>query len=137
MTNYDNTDRGVFFTPKDDGSQIVGTGHVSFGPDKKDLLIYEIRLSDGRKVYKVLQQIGTLWTNDDKKTENHPDQSGTVTVDKDEWYMSLWRKISKNNNVNFMSVSVSKKDEQKGTKSVAAAGGDAPPDKPLNDEVPF
>lgn len=35
---------------------------------------------------------GSIWKNDDKKTDNHPDFTGTLNVEGVEYWVSAWRR---------------------------------------------
>lgn len=48
---------------------------------------------------------GALFTNEEKKSEKHPDFSGKINVKGEDFYISGWKKMSKNNK-KFISVSV-------------------------------
>ena len=37
---------------------------------------------------------GGLWTNDDKKTDNHPSLKGKVTINNKLFYLSAWLKTT-------------------------------------------
>lgn len=77
---------------------------------------------------------GVLFLNKDKKTEKHPDYSGKLDVDGDEFYIDGWVRATKDGK-KFLSISVKRKD---------GAGGAAKPAKPAaapvaldDDDIPF
>ena len=71
---------------------------------------------------------GVLFKNDNKKTDKHPDYTGTVNVEGVERYLSAWIKRSKAGKP-FMSLSIGKpKDQQEHSQ--------APVDD-FEDELPF
>lgn len=39
---------------------------------------------------------GNLYVNDYKKTENHPDYTGKITISDKEYYLSGWKNTSQN-----------------------------------------
>jgi uncharacterized protein (DUF736 family) len=53
---------------------------------------------------------GVLFKNDKKETDNHPDYTGSLDVDGDEFFLSAWIKTSKAGK-KFMSLSVKLKDK--------------------------
>ena len=107
---YDNTNSGVIFPPKDEASGLVGVGHVHFGTEKKNVMIHEVVLASGKKVYKVFVEAGALFTVDEKKSDQHPDKTGPIKVNGVDYSMAAWDKKSKNN-TDYTSVSVSVKSE--------------------------
>ena len=54
---------------------------------------------------------GSLFKNDKKETETHPDYKGQINVNGDEFWINAWLKTSKQG-TKFMSLSVSPKDRQ-------------------------
>ena len=71
---------------------------------------------------------GSLFKNDRKEKENHPDYKGSALVDGREYWVAAWIKKSKAGKT-FMSMSYQLKDEQ--TKQVEPGPTD------LDDEIPF
>lgn len=56
---------------------------------------------------------GSLWPNDRKEKETHPDLRGSINVDGVDYWISAWGKVS-NNGTDWLSLSVKPKDEQSG-----------------------
>jgi hypothetical protein len=54
---------------------------------------------------------GTLFRNDRKETEKHPDFTGSINVDGHDYWLSAWTKTSKNGK-SFLSMAVKLKDGQ-------------------------
>jgi hypothetical protein len=52
---------------------------------------------------------GALFQAKEKKTEKHPDYDGSINIDGKDYWLSGWRKTSKNGN-QFLSLSVRAKD---------------------------
>jgi hypothetical protein len=52
---------------------------------------------------------GALFQAKEKKTDKHPDYDGTINVDGHDYWVSGWKKVSKNGNT-FLSLSVKRKD---------------------------
>jgi uncharacterized protein (DUF736 family) len=73
---------------------------------------------------------GTLFKNDRKEQDNHPDYRGTAKVNGKEWALSAWIKEGKRGK--FMSLSFSPPRERQ----AATAAPDAEPPTPEAD-VPF
>ena len=62
---------------------------------------------------------GSLFKNDKKTEEKHPDMSGTINIDGTEFWISGWKKVSKAG-TGFLSLSVRPKQEQTSKPSVPA-----------------
>jgi len=54
---------------------------------------------------------GTLFKNDRKESDSHPDYKGSINVNGEELWLSAWIKDGKNGK--FMSLSVKPKEQQK------------------------
>ena len=82
--------------------------------------------------YEQRDNSGSLFRNDKKETDNHPDYNGSAMVGGQEVWMSAWLKTSTNGK-KFMSFSFKPKDQQ--AKPVAKS---APaPDLDIDDDLPF
>ena len=55
---------------------------------------------------------GSLFKNDRKTTENHPDYTGTIMVNNRECYLSAW--VKEGTKGKFFSVSIGKEKQPKG-----------------------
>jgi hypothetical protein len=77
---------------------------------------------------------GSLFKNERKETQNHPDFTGSIMVNNREHYLSAWTKEGKKGK--FLSVSIGKEKTPQGFK---AAGSDELPrhDPFIDDSVPF
>lgn len=54
---------------------------------------------------------GAIWNNDQKKTDRHPDYSGSINVDGKEYWLSGWKKKpGQSDRAPLMSFSVRPKD---------------------------
>lgn len=47
--------------------------------------------------YEIKDNTGSLFPNDRKKTERHPDHTGKCKIGDVEYYVSAWEKTAKNN----------------------------------------
>jgi uncharacterized protein (DUF736 family) len=74
---------------------------------------------------------GTLFKNDRKEKDNHPDYKGQINVDGTDYWLSAWVKVSKDGTKKFMSLSVQAKDGAPSKKPTKAAEPDFPEDDPL------
>ena len=62
---------------------------------------------------------GSIFRNDKKSEEKHPDMNGTINIDGTEYWISGWKKVSKAGS-GFISLSVRPKQEQTSKPSVPA-----------------
>ncbi len=84
--------------------------------------------------YEQRDNSGSLFKNDKKESENHPDYNGSAMVNGTEMWMSAWLKTSTSGK-KFMSFSFKPKDQQ-AAKPVAKSAPKAEPDFD-DDLMPF
>ena len=75
---------------------------------------------------------GSLFKNDRKTTETHPDYSGTIMVNGKEHWLSAW--VKEGQKGKFFSVSIGKEKQPKG---FTPAGSNELPTTQFEDDVPF
>ena len=86
--------------------------------------------------YEQRDNSGSLFKNDRKEKDNHPDYKGTCMVGGVEMWMSAWLKTGANG-TKFMSFSFQPKDQQQAQARQAPAS-QAPQAEPmLDDDLPF
>lgn len=83
---------------------------------------------------------GSLFINDKKETDKHPDYTGTALIDGKEYYISGWRNIAKSSGVTYLNLSFKLKDEvtnrqQSGSQS--SNNGFPTNNSNFDDDVPF
>lgn len=76
--------------------------------------------------YEQKENAGSLFRNQEKKTEKHPDYTGTINIGGDLKRLSAWLKESKNG-VKYLSLSVSEMKAAPRSKTR----------EPIDDEIPF
>jgi len=78
---------------------------------------------------------GSLFKNERKASDNHPDFTGTIMVNGKEHYLSAWTKTS-TKGTKFLSVSIGKEKILQGFKP--AGSDELPKDDPfIDDSTPF
>jgi uncharacterized protein (DUF736 family) len=88
--------------------------------------------------YEQKDNSGSLFQNKEKRSENFPDYSGSVRIEGADWWISGWRKTSKDGKP-YLSLSVKRKDgtADRPAQEFKAAVKQSFPDAQLDDEVPF
>jgi len=91
--------------------------------------------------YEQKDNSGSLFQNKEKRSENFPDYSGSVRIEGHDWWISGWRKTSKDGKP-YLSLSVKRKDgtsdrpENKAAEFKEAVKQRFP-DADLSDDLPF
>jgi hypothetical protein len=73
---------------------------------------------------------GSMFKNQKKLTDNHPNMTGSALIDGVEYWLSAWTKTDKNGN-KWQSMSFTKKDQQKTREQAEKAVSD------IDDDLPF
>lgn len=71
---YDDTDRGAAFPPRDNQSMIL-TGPINDNGDESRVAVVKSSLPDGRTIFDLYQKVGTLFDNESDKP-NAPNFTG-------------------------------------------------------------
>jgi len=127
MTQYDNTDSGAVFQPRDNHKMIL-TGKLNNDGKDAQMVVTMSTLPDGRKIMDVYEKVGTLFPNEKKDKETAPDYTGPLGQRR----VAAWKK-SKDGNA-YMSLNISDKIVKNDDGFGAAP---AAPAQPLSDEIPF
>jgi hypothetical protein len=83
--------------------------------------------------YELKEGSGSLFKNDRKEKENHPDYAGSIMINGKEHWLSGWIKEGKKGK--FFSLSIGKVKEQSNFK--ARGDDEMPKQSPALDDVPF
>lgn len=75
---------------------------------------------------------GALFKNQRKESENHPDYTGSINVNGNDYWLSAWVKKDRNDKT-YMSLSVKEKEAKPGRAKVETS----PKRVPFDDEIPF
>ena len=89
--------------------------------------------------YEMKPESGSLFKNDQKQTEKHPDDSGSALINGVEYWMNAWIKRPQGKKP-YMSFSFKVKGAPKTAAAPPQAPEPAPPPEPapdFDDEIPF
>jgi hypothetical protein len=88
--------------------------------------------------YETKDMTGSLFQNEEKKSENFPDYSGSIRIDGRDLWISGWRKTSRNG-TQFLSLAFKYKDgtSARPDAEFKQAVKQRFPDADLSDEIPF
>lgn len=80
---------------------------------------------------------GSLFRNDRKEEDNHPDHTGTCLIDGKEYYISAWIKEGRNGGRKFFSLSFKPKLARDAGAPPTGGKRDPRPSQDYDDSVPF
>ena len=86
--------------------------------------------------YEQRDNSGSLFKNDRKEKETHPDYKGSAMINGQEMWMSAWLKTASNGS-KFMSFSFQAKDQQAAPQAQKQAARQPAPVEDFNDDMPF
>ena len=119
---YDNTDSGAVFPPRDNHKMIL-TGKANKNGSESQMIVTMSTLPDGRKIMDVYEKTGTLFPNEKKTSDSSPDYTGPIGTRR----VAAWKKTK--DNLAYMSLSFS--DKMEGGTNVGQQA------QPIDDDVPF
>ncbi len=138
MSEYDETNRGVFFQPHPD-QKLVGQGKLNInGTEHRVAIVKEKMSRDGDPVRNVYVRVGILFNNKDRETnEKAPNLSGPLDpmMIPPDYRIAGW--IGSKNDKTFCSLLVS---EKKAPEQEPDQGNNTPntsSNKDYDDEIPF
>jgi uncharacterized protein (DUF736 family) len=129
MSEHNDTNRGALFPTGD--QKLLRNGPVHFEQEEEKLAVIQVVTQSGKTVFEVYQKIGAVFANTDKKQENSPDMSGTVTYEGLDWKMAGWKEESKQG-LQYTSVKLTPPEVDDPPAEGEPAGGND-----LDDEIPF
>lgn len=139
MTEYDNTNRGVIFTPHEEQT-LSGQGKIDIeGSESRYIVMFEPVSRDGKKHLVLYERAGVLFPNDKKGNDKAPDFSGPLDRHPD-YRIAAWKK--EKDGRKYMSLSASRREGQGGGSASSGDGwGDNqtsdPDPRDMDDEIPF
>jgi len=80
---------------------------------------------------------GSLFKNDRKELDTHPDYNGSINVGGEEYWLNAWVKESKKDGKKFFSLSVKPKDQVAGKSPVKSKSAPARAKDSDGDDIPF
>jgi len=123
MSQYDNTDSGAVFPPRDNHKMIL-SGKANNDGKESQMIITMSVLPDGRKIMDVYEKTGTLFPNEKKTSDSAPDYTGPIGTRR----VAAWKKTK--DNLAYMSLSFSDQQAQGGNNVGQQS-------QPIDDDVPF
>lgn len=128
MSDYDDTNRGVAFPPREN-QKLFLTGKLNInGQDQRTALVKNIT-PNGTKLIEVYQKIGVLFVN--KKQDNPDAPAFAGPIDDTNLRIAAWKK--EKDGMNYLSMSVSENQQQKDP----SPQQDFKVDDPFDDDIPF
>ena len=85
--------------------------------------------------YEIKDNTASLFTNDKREKESHPNFKGSGKIGGKEYWVSGWMKKTKSGD-DWISISLQEKDEAKAA-GIAKAKAVLPKDDFINDEIPW
>ncbi len=81
---------------------------------------------------------GSLFRNDKKEKDTHPDSKGSALIDGKEYWIAAWRNAEPGKTV-YWSLSFQEKEEHQASAATEPQGAEAQAPEPpeLDDEIPF
>ena len=122
MSQYDNTDSGAVFPPRDNHKMIL-QGKANNNGNESQMIVTMSTLPDGRKIMDVYEKTGTLFPNQKKTSDSAPDYTGPIGTRR----IAAWKKTK--DNLSYMSLSFS--DKMEGGNNVEQQA------QPIDDDAPF
>ena len=80
---------------------------------------------------------GSLFKNDRKELDNHPDYNGSINIDGKDYWLNGWLKESKKDGKKFFSLSVKPKDTDAGKTPAKAKSAPARAKDDDGSDIPF
>lgn len=78
---------------------------------------------------------GSVFKNDRKEKETHPDRTGTAMIDGVTYYVSGW--IKNGSKGQFLSLAFKRKHQEQPKQSLGSKGRPSARNEEMNDEIPF
>lgn len=121
MSDFDDTNRGVAFTPFDT-QQMILQGKINDNGNESRVVFVKDQTRSGKTVIGVYERVGTLFQNDKGENEKAPDYTGDFGMSR---RLAAWRR-SKDGKP-YMSLSVSDKTQNVEASSVNSVADDSIP----------
>lgn len=86
--------------------------------------------------YEQKDNSGSMFVNERKTAPNHPDRTGSCTIDGVEYWVSGWIKEGKDGKKPWLSLAFNPKEQRQGGSSPKGTSSRSDPD-PFGDDIPF
>lgn len=134
MSDYDNTNSGVMFTPHAD-QRMIGQGKLNVeGGENRVVFVKEKLKRDGEPTIVMYRRSGVLFNNDKNGNDGAPDYSGPLD-DYPNHRIAAWK--GEKEGRSYLSLRVSEKQNQNGATSAPQSQAPAPAAVQDYDEIPF
>ena len=133
MSDFDNTNSGVMFTPHAD-QNMIGQGKLNIeGTEDRVVFVKEKLTRDGEPTIVMYKRAGVLFGNDKKGNDSAPDYSGPIDAHPNH-RIAAWK--GQKEGRAYLSLKVSEKQNQNVETSAPSSQAPAPTVQEL-DDVPF
>jgi len=134
MSDYDNTNSGVMFTPHAD-QRMIGQGKLNVeGTEDRVIFVKEKLTRDGEPTIVMYKRAGVLFGNDKKGNDRAPDYSGPIDAHPNH-RIAAWK--GEKEGRKYLSLIVSEKQNQNGETSASQSQAPAPAAVQDYDDIPF
>jgi hypothetical protein len=134
MSDYDNTNSGVMFTPHAD-QRMIGQGKLNVeGSENRVVFVKEKLTRDGEPTIVMYQKSGVLFANNKNGNDGAPDYSGPIESHPNH-RVAAWK--GEKEGRKYLSLRVSEKQNQNGETSAPATQAPAPAAVQDYDDIPF
>ena len=134
MSDYDNTNSGVMFTPHAD-QRMIGQGKLNVeGTEDRVIFVKEKLTRDGEPTIVMYKRAGVLFNNNKNGNDGAPDYSGPIDAHPNH-RIAAWK--GEKEGRSYLSLRVSEKQNQNGETSASQSQAPAPAAVQDYDDIPF
>lgn len=105
MADYDNTNRGAVFPPRE-GTSMILNGRIDVNGDNRYVALVKTQTKGGKPIIEVYEKVGALFANEKKESEGSPHYTGGYENNGIKRRLAAWRRTSKDGGAPYMSLSL-------------------------------